>query len=194
MIAQAQPRMTPQEYLTWEAEQLLKYGYIDGDVYAMTGGTIPHNDIALNIAAALKTHLRGKGCKVQMADAKLGVSECGPFHYPDVMVSCDRRDQAARQVIYHPCLIVEVLSPSTEGFDRGQKFRHYRRIEALREYVLVDAERMGLEVYRLNERGKWELTSYGGEPSAEVEFVSVGFRCSMSLVYENVALEGGGDF
>ena len=146
------------------------------------------NDIALNLAAALKAHLRGKGCKVQMADAKLGVSENGPFHHPDVMVSCDFRDLAARQVIYHPCLIVEVLSPSTEGFDRGQKFRHYRRIEALREYVLVDAGRIGLDCYRLNERGKWELTSYGGERSAEVEFISVEFRCPTSLVYENVVL------
>ncbi|WP_414618917.1 Uma2 family endonuclease [Calothrix sp. CCY 0018] len=115
--------MTPQEYLDWEEKQPLKYEYIDGEVFAMTGGTLAHNDVALNLASALKNHVRGKGCKVQMADAKLGVSENGPYHYPDVMVSCNEKDKRATKVIYHPCLIVEVLSPSTEGIDRGKKFQ-----------------------------------------------------------------------
>ncbi|NEO28041.1 MAG: Uma2 family endonuclease, partial [Kamptonema sp. SIO4C4] len=77
--------MTPQEYFEWEEEQPLKYEYMNGEVYAMTGGTIPHNDLAVNLTTLLKNHLRGRGCKVQMADAKVGVSEEGPFHYPDVM-------------------------------------------------------------------------------------------------------------
>ena len=163
MIATPQlPLMTPQEYLEWEEKQPIKYEYINGEVFAMTGGTLPHNSIALNLASALKTHLRGKSCKVFMADAKLGVSETGPYHYPDVMVTCDQRDQTAREVVYHPCLIVEVLSPSTEGFDRGKKFRHYRRIKTLKEYVLIDSETMSLECYRLNERSQWELTAYLG--------------------------------
>lgn len=193
MIAYPQSQlMTPQEYLEWEEQQPIKYEYIDGEILAMTGGTIPHNDIALNLASALKNHLRGKGCKVQMADAKLGVSQNGPFHYPDVMVSCEPRDQRARQVIYHPCLIVEVLSPGTEAFDRGKKFRHYRQIDTLKEYVLIDADKMNVECYRLNERGKWELTSYSAEePTAdrtdlEVHLLSVDFRCPISLLYENV--------
>ncbi|NES00053.1 MAG: Uma2 family endonuclease, partial [Symploca sp. SIO1B1] len=100
MIAQSKlPVMTPTEYLKWEENQPIKHEYINGRVYAMTGGTIPHNDVALNLASALKNHLRGKGCKVQMADSKVGISEKGPFHYPDVMVSCDQRDRQARQVI-----------------------------------------------------------------------------------------------
>jgi Uma2 family endonuclease len=193
MIAHPHPQlMTPQEYLDWEETQSLKYEYIDGQVFAMTGGTIPHNDIAINLTTALKTHLRGQGCKVQMADAKVGVSQNGPFHYPDVMVTCDPRDQRARQVIYHPCLIVEVLSPSTEAVDRGRKFRHYRRVDTLKEYVLVDADRMSVECYRLNEKGKWELTVYSlEEPTAnpsdlEVYFTSVNFQCPISLLYEDV--------
>ena len=193
MIASPQSQlMTPQEYLDWEEQQPIKYEYINGQIFAMTGGTIPHNDIALNLASALKNHLRGKGCKVQMADAKLGVSQNGPFHYPDVMVSCDPRDQRARKVIYHPCLIVEVLSPATEAFDRGKKFRHYRRIDTLKEYVLIDADKMNVECYRLNERGKWELTSYSPEETTdngtklEVYLPSVDFRCPISLLYENV--------
>ena len=192
MIAQPQPQfMTSQEYLEWEEQQPIKYEYINGAVFAMTGGTIPHNDVAINLTSALKNHLRGKGCKVQMADAKVGVSENGPFHYPDVMVSCDPRDRTARKVIYHPCLIVEVLSPGTEGFDRGKKFRNYRQIETLKEYVLIEADRMNVECYRINEKGKWELTAYSLESNTndtelEIELTSVDFRCPISLLYEDV--------
>ena len=81
--------MTPQEYLEWEEQQPLKYEYVNGEAFAMTGGTIPHTAIALNLASALKNHLRDKGCKVLMADAKVMISENGPFHYPDVVVTCD---------------------------------------------------------------------------------------------------------
>ncbi|MEG4507167.1 Uma2 family endonuclease [Microcoleus sp. F6_B4] len=193
MIAQAKFQfMSPQEYLEWEEQQLIKYEYMNGEVFAMTGGILPHNSIALNLASGLKNHLRGKGCKVFMADAKVGVSENGPFHYPDVMVSCDSRDRTARQVIYHPCLIVEVLSPGTEGFDRGKKFKHYRQIETLKEYVLIEADRMNVECYRINEKGKWELTAYSLETTTandtelEVDFTSVDFHCPISLLYEDV--------
>jgi len=193
MIAspKSQP-MAPQEYLEWEEQQPIKYEYINGEVFAMTGGTLPHNSIALNLASALKTHLRGKGCKVFMADAKVGVSEKGSYHYPDVMVTCDLRDQTARQIVYYPCLIAEVLSPGTEGYDRGDKFKHYRRIKTLKEYVLIDAETMSVECYRLNERGKWELTAYSIEEATtqeaelEAEFPSVDFCCPISLLYEDV--------
>ena len=193
MIAHPQPLfMTPQEYLDWEAQQPIRYEYMDGQVFAMTGGSLPHNSIALNLASALKTHLRGRGCKVFMADAKVGVSQNGPFHYPDVMVTCDRRDQTARRVVYHPCLIVEVLSPGTEHLDQGRKFRNYRRIDTLSEYVLIEAETMNVDCYRLNEKGKWELTAYSPEESnanpsdLEVHFTSVDFRCPISLLYEDV--------
>ena len=193
MIAQPQPQlMMPQEYLEWESQQPIKYEYIDGQVFAMTGGTIPHNDIAINLTSALKNHLRGKDCKVQMADAKVGISQNGPFHYPDVMVSCAPRDQRARQAIYHPCLIVEVLSPGTEAFDRGRKFRNYRRIDTLKEYVLIDADRIAVECYRLNEQGTWEFTAYPSEETAingtelDIYLRSVDFHCPLSLLYENV--------
>ncbi len=194
MIAQPQHQlMTPQEYLEWEEQQPIKYEYINGKVFAMTGGTLPHNSIAVNLTSALHTHLRGKGCKVFMADAKVGVSLQGPFHYPDVMVTCDPRDQKARKVIYHPCLLVEVLSPGTEGFDRGKKFRHYRQIDTLKEYVLIEADKMNVECYRLNEKGKWELTSYSLEETIingtelEVHLTSIDFCCPISLLYEDVA-------
>ena len=89
MMADAQPRqMTPQEYLEWEEQQLFKYEYVNDEAYAMTGETLPHNAIAVNITTALKAHLCGKGCKVRMADAKVSISEQGSFFYPDVVASC----------------------------------------------------------------------------------------------------------
>ncbi|MEC4984332.1 MAG: Uma2 family endonuclease [Oscillatoria sp. PMC 1068.18] len=195
MIASLElPPMTPEEYLEWEAKQPLKYQYINGEVYAMTGGTLPHNSIALNLASALKIHLRQKGCKVFMADAKLGVSRQGPFHYPDIMVTCDIRDQTARKLVYHPCLIIEILSPSIEAFDRGDKFKHYRRINTLKEYILIDPETINIECYRFNENNKWELTPYAAdeitttESNLEIHLTSVDFHCPISLIYEDVEL------
>jgi Uma2 family endonuclease len=102
------------------------------------------------------------------------------------MVSCDDRDRQAIKFIQYPCLIVEVLSPSTEAYDRGGKFAQYRRIETLREYVLIDAERIGVECFRLNEKGIWELHPY--EEGGEVHLTSVNFRFPISLVYEDVEI------
>lgn len=188
MVATPEPKyMTPQEYLDWEEQQPIKYEYINGEVYAMTGGTLAHNSIALNLASNLKTHVRGKGCKVFMADAKLGVSENGPFHYPDVMVTCDESDRNAKKVIYHPCIIVEVLSPSTESFDRGKKFQQYRRISTLKEYVLISAEQITVECFRLNDRGIWELYTY--MEAEEIYLSSIDFRCAIELLYEDIVLE-----
>jgi Uma2 family endonuclease len=195
MIATPDHRpMSPQEYLAWEEEQPLKYEYIHGEAHAMTGGTLPHNSIAVNITTALRTHLRGKGCKVFMADAKVSVSEQGPYFYPDVVVSCDERDRKARTMVQHPCLIIEVLSPGTEGYDRGDKFKFYRRLKTLQEYVLIDAEKLSVECYRLNERNKWELTAYPldelstEEQDTDVQFTSVDFACPISLIYEDIEL------
>jgi len=176
--------MSPQDYLEWEERQDIKYEYVNGEVFAMTGGTIPHNDIAVNLTTALKNHLRGKGCKVSMADAKLGISENGPFHYPDVMVTCDKRDRQAIKFIQYPCLIAEVLSPGTEGYDRGGKFAHYRRLKTLREYVLIDAQQISVECFRLNDKGIWELHPY--TEGNEIHLTSVDFRCPISLIYEDV--------
>ncbi|MBD2137346.1 Uma2 family endonuclease [Anabaena sp. FACHB-1237] len=178
--------MSPQEFLKWEELQEIKYEYFNGEAYAMTGGTIPHTTIALNLASGLKNHLRGSKCLTFMSDAKLGISEKGPFYYPDVMVSCDPRDKQAIKFIQFPCLIVEVLSPSTEGYDRGKKFEKYRTISSLQEYVLIDYQKIGLDCFRLNDQGIWELHPF--IEGDEVYLKSVDFRFPLSLVYENVML------
>lgn len=197
MIAQIQPpfpsqSMTVVEYLAWETEQPIKYEYVNGQAYAMAGGTLPHNDIAVNLTSALRVFLRGTGCKVRMADAKVRVSAAGPYFYPDVVVSCDDRDQRAIKAISYPKCIIEVLSPSTAGFDHGDKFRYYRRIPTLEEYVLIDAEKVGIDCYRKTIAGKWELTAYpddAADPNQPIlELISLNFACPVSLVYEEVEL------
>jgi len=187
MIASPQARgFTPDEYLAWEREQPIRHEYIDGEVYAMTGGTLPHNDIAVNLTTILRTTLRGTGCKVRMSDAKVRVSAQGPYFYPDVVVTCDERDRRAVEAIQYPKLIVEVLSPSTAGFDRGDKFKFYRRIPTLEEYVLIDSEKIGIDCYRKSSGGKWELTAYPEDAGDILELVSLNFRCPLALVYEEV--------
>lgn len=192
MIAsQESMRLSPAAYLDWEAQQPQKYEYLHGEAYGMTGGTLAHNDIAVNLTTLLRNHLRGKGCKVRMADAKVGITEKGPFFYPDVLVTCDSQDWKAKQIVQHPCLIIEVLSPGTEGFDRGEKFKHYRRLDSLKEYVLVNANSLGIEIYRLNDQQKWELTPYFPEEnstSLAVEFTSIQFECPLEAIYEDVEL------
>jgi Uma2 family endonuclease len=125
-----------------------------------------------------------------MADAKLGISEKGHFHYPDIMVTCDERDRRAIELIQYPCLVVEVLSPGTEAYNRGDKFKHYRRLKSLKEYVLISADKMNVECYRINERGKWKLTAYSVEKTEEIEpeiyLNSVDFCCPIFLLYEDV--------
>ncbi len=176
--------LSPQEYLEWEEKQALKYEYINGETYAMTGGTIFHNDIAINLTTALKSHLRGKGCKVQMTDVKLGISKKGNFFYPDIMVTCDPRDKKERLIIYHPCLIIEVLSPSTEAFYPGDKFKYYRQLDTLKEYVLIDSQKINIEVFRLNNNDLWELHPY--QEKDEFLLTSIDFSSSISLIYEDI--------
>ncbi|MDB9535109.1 Uma2 family endonuclease [Dolichospermum planctonicum CS-1226] len=176
--------MSPLEYLEWEEQQDIKYEYINGEVFAMTGGTIPHNDIAFNLASGLKNHLKGSKCRVNIADAKVGISENGPFTYPDVVVSCHPKDKKALKFIQFPSLVVEVLSPSTEAYDRGGKFQLYRRIPTLQEYVLISADKVGLDCFRLNDRGLWELHPF--VEGDDVHLVSVDFTFPLSLVYEDV--------
>lgn len=178
--------MAPALYLDWEAQQESKYEYVDGVAYAMTGGTIPHNAIAINLIAALRDHVRGSSCRVLGADAKVGITEQGPFFYPDVLVTCDERDRRAIKFVQFPCLVVEVLSQTTEAYDRGAKFSQYRRLESLREYVLVSSEQISVDLFRLNERGKWELTPYTAGDT--IQLTSVDFEFAIDLLYEDVEL------
>lgn len=181
------PNMTPQEYLEWEKTQELRYEYIDGDVFAMTGGTKPHNRIAFNLATALDRFLEEKGCEIYIADVKVQISSSGPYHYPDVLVTCDARDRESQDLVQYPCLIVEVLSPSTEAMDRGKKFTRYRQLNTLKEYVLIQSDEIGVECFRRNEEGLWVLHSYGVEENLDLN--SLGFSLPVKELYKKVRFD-----
>ncbi|MDJ1179314.1 Uma2 family endonuclease [Roseofilum sp. BLCC_M91] len=192
--ARVVPRLTSQEYLEWEVQQPLRYEYFNGEVFAMAGGTLPHADIALNLASLLREPLRGR-CKVRNSDAKVGITDEGPFTYPDLSISCDDRDRSARQFMRYPCVIIEVLSPSTEAYDspsetlreRGGKFALYRRLPTLQEYVLVSSETKTVEIFRQNDVGEWRFIPYSEGDT--IELVSLGITLSLNAIYEDVVLE-----
>lgn len=155
-------------------------------MFAMIGGSLPHGRIGLNVSSLLKSHVQGKGCIAFNSDCKVGISEQGPFTYPDVSVSCDERDRTAQQFTRYPCLIVEVLSPGTEAYDRGGKFALYRRLESLQEYFLVGSETRTVEIFRRDQQGAWMFIPYG--EGDEIELTSVGVTIPIAAIYEDVVL------
>ncbi len=184
MFATTQPpEMTAEAYLAWEPTQELRYEFINGEVLAMTGGTLPHNDIAINLLTALRPQVRAQGCRINIADAKVNVAP-SIYRYPDLVISCDERDKTAITAIQYPKLIVEVLSPGTESLDRGDKFREYRSLPSLQEYVLISSTQINVEIYRRGEGRLWLYTAYQAGDTVTLE--SVGFECSIALLYENV--------
>ncbi len=180
-------KMTAEEYLEWEAKQEFRHEYIDGEIVAMTGGTLPHNDIALNFYTALRPHLRERGCRVNVSDAKVQARKNSRYFYPDLVVSCDRDDLKARDFIQNPKVIVEVLSPSTANYDRTKKLKYYRQIPSLQEYVLVDSEEISVEVYRRGEGKMWLYYEY--EAGETIALESIEFECAIDLLYEGVSFE-----
>ncbi|MEA3642670.1 MAG: Uma2 family endonuclease [Lamprobacter sp.] len=183
-MAEAQSaRLSGADYLAWEAAQSGKHEYVAGEVFAMVGASDRHVTIAGNVFAALRAHLRGGPCRAYIADMKLRVDAVDAWFYPDVMVVCEAADLARPQDKIAPVLIVEVLSPSTEAFDRGGKFAAYRQIETLREYLMVDPESGRIELYRREDAGRWSLQP----PADPVELLSVDLRLLAAEVFEDAA-------
>ncbi|MBF2017461.1 MAG: Uma2 family endonuclease [Rivularia sp. T60_A2020_040] len=183
-ISQEPQKMTIEEYLAWEPLQELRYEYDNGEVFAMTGGTIPHNDIALNFYTALRPHLRARGCRVNVSDVKVQVTPKSPYYYPDVIVSCDPQDQNARKFIQNPKIIVEVLSPSTASRDRGEKFTNYLKMSSLQEYLLIDSEKISVERYCRGEGRMWLYYPY--TEGDVITLSSIEFEMAIALIYEGV--------
>ena len=155
------------EYLAWEAAQLDRHEYIDGEVFAMAGAEDRHVTVAMNLAFALRQHLAGSPCRTFMSDMRLHVAAANSYFYPDVLVTCSALDVASPLVKTEPKLIAEVLSPSTAAYDRGLKFSHYRSLTSLQEYVLIDLDTRSTDCYRKGADGLWVLHPFArGEPVA----------------------------
>ncbi|QHG15055.1 Uma2 family endonuclease [Nostoc sp. ATCC 53789] len=164
--------MSAEEYLVWEPTQEERYEYWDGEVVMMSGATRNHNRISLNFSKLLDDALANRTCEVYIVDVKVQVEPGQKYFYPDVVVTCDERDTDP-QLVQFPCLIIEVLSPSTEAADRGKKFAKYRQSPTLQEYVLVQVAQPGVEVFRRNEQGKWVLSEYNLGDILRLESVDV---------------------
>ncbi|MCC7384315.1 MAG: Uma2 family endonuclease [Deltaproteobacteria bacterium] len=171
------------EYLAHEAASNVKHEYLDGQIYAMAGGTPRHSALISAVNAQLATQVRGGRCRVHMADLRIRVGATGLATYPDVAVICGpwARDAEDENTLVNPSVIVEVLSPSTEEYDRGEKFEHYKRIPSLVAYVLVSHERPEVEVWSKSDRGEWSLAVFG--PSMVAPLDRIGCRLDVSEIY-----------
>jgi len=164
---------TAEDYLQWEAAQPDKHEYYHGETFAMGGASRRHVTISLNVAAALDEALEGSPCRAYMADMKVQAAADAAYFYPDVLVTCDPADHRADQFMRAPTLIVEVLSPATAAYDRGEKFAAYRRIPSLRDFVLIDPDLRRIEHYRRSQDERWELQDIAPEQALVLESLEV---------------------
>ena len=175
--------MSHADYLAAEALSDIRHEYLRGEVFAMAGGTPEHGALATAISAALVTALRGRPCRVFNSDVRVRSRETGLTTYPDVSVVCGHleRDAEDQNAIVNPVLIVEVLSDSTEAYDRGEKAAHFRQLASLKEYVLLSQHEPRVELFRRNEAGRWEL--YEAVAGQEIELSSVGCTLAVDELY-----------
>jgi len=178
-------KITADEFLEWEEKQPDKHEFIRGEIFAMVGVTRQHATVAGNVFAVLMQHLRGTRCRAYMADMKLRLEASDAFFYPDVFVTCSEVDHQAELYMTEPRVIIEVLSDSTEAYDRGDKFEHYRRFASLAEYVVISPIKRKVELFRLDASGHWVLHEY--HRSEPVELASLELTIDSSALYENVA-------
>ena len=181
--------VTPAEYLAFERGSETKHEYLAGRVFAMAGASPKHNLVCGNVIRALGDRLRARRCAVMPSDQHVYVEATRLGTYPDVTVLCGPAQRHADfpQSLVNPALLVEVLSPSTEAYDRGAKFDHYRRIDTLREYVLVSTDRFAVDVYLREADGTWRLSVARGR-DAELRLASVDAVISLAEIYENIEL------
>jgi Uma2 family endonuclease len=177
--------VTYEEYLAREASSGTKLEYLRGEVLDMSGGTPEHGAIAMALGAALTLAIAGRPCRVFSSDVKVRVDATDLSAFPDLSVVCGSLLTSPRDAnaIVNPVLLIEVLSPTSEAYDRGAKFGHYRRLESLKEMVFVNHESQRVEVYRRNETGRFEL--YVFEADEVVELTSVNARIPVAKIYEN---------
>ena len=180
-----QQRMTAAEFLAWDATQTIKHEFVGGEVYAMAGGEDRNATAAGNLYIALRQHLRGSACRVYGSDVKLRVEAADSFFYPDLMATCSATDAADRLIKREPVLVVEVLSPSTAAYDRGDKFASYRQLPSLTEYLLVDVDSRRCDLFRKQPAdGLWEL--HPSAPGEGVQLASVDLMVSAEALWADL--------
>lgn len=189
--AAAIARMTSAEYLEWERQQLDKHEFHHGEVFAMAGGSPEHNFLAGKMNAALQVALHGKRCAVFPSDQRISLQNNERYVYPDTVVVCGgiRREPGSPDVITNPSIIVEVLSPSTESYDRGMKWEAYQKIDTVTDYLLVSQSGVRIEHFQREANGSWNYRAY---QSGDTITLSNGASLNVDAIYEGAFdLEAG---
>ncbi len=189
-MSTALKRITPQEYLIRERQASIKSEFYQGEIFAMGGGSANHSLIAANFAGEARNALKDKPCTVFNSDLRVQVQATGLYTYPDATIVCGEQifDDDHRDTLLNPTVIVEVLSDSTEKYDRGKKSNHYRQIKSLKELILIAQDRPQVERFTRQPNGDW-LFNEQKELSAEFELKSLGISVAMSELYRGVKFE-----
>jgi len=187
MAAHQTTRTTVEAYLRAERAASFRSEYVNGQVFAMAGGTAAHSVLIARLSRELLDATEDRGCIVSVTELRLRVSHEGFYTYPDLMVICGEVHYAddVKDMVTNPVVIVEVLSESTEAYDRGEKFAQYRRVASMQEYLLVSQHTARVEKYLRQPDGTWNYSSVEGTGSA-IELVSLGCRLQLDRVYRNV--------
>jgi Uma2 family endonuclease len=190
MSAHAHPRLTPEQYLEIERAAESKSDYYDGYMYAMSGGSLGHAVVIGSLIRALGNTLMKRPCTVATSDLRLGVGSGRLYTYPDAIVFCGEAKLADdhNDILLNPTIIAEVLSPSTERYDRGIKFAQYRTIETLQEYALVWQSEPRVEVFQRQPDGRWLMSDFAGL-DAVCKFESLDCSIALSDIYHNVSFD-----
>ena len=190
MPLQPKPRLTPEDYLAIERSADFKSEYFDGEIFAMTGASAAHNIITLNVGSEIRQQLKNRPCIAYSNDMRVKVDPTGLYTYPDLVVVCGKAqlEDAHLDTLLNPTLIVEVLSDSTEAYDRGRKFEHYRKLESLAEYVLISQHWPHVESYRRQPDHHWLLTESSGLDGV-LRLESIDCELALAEIYDKVELQ-----
>ena len=161
-----------------------RYEYLDGEIRMLAGGSPDHSILIANLTATIKGPLKGSQCRVYNSDVQLMLSE-KRYVFPDITISCDERDRNQKEMICYPCVVFEVLSPTTEAIDRGKKAAYYRACPTIQEYVMVDSEEVFIEVHRREEE-RWTINTF--EPGDTITLESLGIQFPIKDAYEGTSL------
>jgi Uma2 family endonuclease len=181
------PPLTPKEYLEIERRAEIRSEYLDGEMFTMAGASIRHNAIVANLIGELRQKLKGRSCQVFPSDLRLHIPATGLYTYADIVVVCGepRLEDDHLDTLLNPILIIEVLSPTSEAYDRGKKFEHYRSVESFVEYLLVSQDEPRIEQYLRQPAGRWLFTAVAGLEAA-ISLPSIQCELSLAEVYDKV--------
>jgi|SRR5437016_2563699 len=186
-LPKSMPRLTEAEYLEIERAAEVKSEFFEGEIFAMAGGTPQHSLIATNLVGEFRNRLKDKSCVPYNADLRIKIEATGLYTYPDLSVICDslRFAEGTDDTVVNPTVLVEVLSDSTEAYDRGKKFEHYRQIPALREYLLVSQKEPRIEQFIRQPNDHWLLVEAAGLEKS-LELPSLGIVISLEEIFLKV--------